>query len=186
MTDNEIIALYWERDQAAITISNEKYGAYCFAVANAILFNREDCDECVNSTWLQSWNSMPPQRPSVLKLFFAKITRNLAINTYRKNTAKMRGGSEFKASLDELSECIPSESSVEGEFDKKALEQSINGFLRSLSSRDCSVFLRRYFFSDSVKQIAERFGLSESNTLSILFRTRKKLKEHLEKEGFSI
>lgn len=186
MTDNEIIALYWDRNQTAITASNEKYGAYCFAVADAILSSKEDCDECVNSTWLQSWNSMPPQRPNVLKLFFAKITRNLAINTYRRNSAKMRGGNEFKASLDELSECLPDKASVEGEVDKRALEQTINSFLRSLSARDCSVFLRRYFYSDSVKSIAERYGLSESNTLSILFRTRKKLKEHLEKEGFSI
>lgn len=186
MTDNEIIALYWKRDQEAITVSNERYGAYCFAVANAILSSREDCDECVNSTWLQSWNSMPPQRPNALKLFFAKITRNLAINTYRKNTAKMRGGTEFKASLDELAQCVPSKNSVESEFDKKVLEQSVNAFLKSLNARDCSVFLRRYFFSDSVKEIAKRYGLSESNTLSILFRTRNKLKEHLEKEGFNI
>lgn len=186
MTDNDIIALYWKRDQTAITVSNERYGAYCFAIANAILSNCEDSNECVNSTWLQSWNSMPPQRPNALKLFFAKITRNLAINTYRKNTAKMRGGNEFKASLDELSECVPSDSSVEGEVDRRALEQSINSFLRTLSQRDCSVFLRRYFYSDSVKDIAIRHGLSESNTLSILFRTRKKLKEHLEKEGFNI
>lgn len=186
MTDSEIIALYWERNQTAITVSNEKYGAYCFAVANAILSNYEDSNECVNSTWLQSWNSMPPQRPNELKLFFAKITRNLAINIYRKNTAKMRGGNEFKASLDELAECIPSGNSVEGELDKNALEQLINAFLRSLSARDCSVFLRRYFYSDSVKEIAKRYGLSESNTLSILFRTRNKLKEHLEKEGFNI
>lgn len=186
MTDSEIITLYWERNQTAITASNEKYGAYCFAVANAILSNYEDSSECVNSTWLQSWNSMPPQRPNVLKLFFAKITRNLAINTYRKNTAQIRGGKEFKASLDELTECVPSKSSIESEFDKSELEKSINVFLRSLSERDCCVFLRRYFYSDSVKSIAKRYGLSEPNTLSILFRTRNKLKEYLEKEGFNI
>ncbi len=186
MTDVQIINLYWQRNELAIAESNNKYGAYCFAVADRILINRQDSDECVNSTWFKAWNVIPPQKPDVLKLFFAKITRNLAINKYRQSKALSRGAGEFASSLDELSECVPDKNSVEQQIDKIALNQSVNEFLETLSDRDCCVFLRRYFYSDSIKEIAEYCNLTESNTLSILHRTRKKLKIHLEKDGYIV
>lgn len=186
MTDLEIIELYWNRNELAVSESNSKYGAYCFTVADTILLNREDSNECVNSTWFKAWNAIPPHRPEILKLFFAKITRNLAINKYRQAKTLSRGAGEFAASLDELRECVPDQNRIEYEIDKIALNESVNKFLKTLSERDCCVFLRRYFYSESVKEIAEYCNLTESNTLSILHRTRKKLKMYLEKEGYSL
>lgn len=186
MNDNEIIELYFNRNEQAIKESSDKYGAYCFSVANAVLSNHNDSEECVNSTWLAAWNTIPPQKPSVLKMYFAKITRNTALSTYRKRIAKKRENSEFEASLEEISECISLNEGVEQQIDKEQLNRAINSFLKSLNARDCSVFIRRYFFSDSIKSIANYYCLGESNTLSILFRTRKKLKEYLTKEGFFI
>lgn len=186
MKDSDIIALYFERNEQAIKESSEKYGSYCFSVANAVLSNRDDSEECVNSTWLKAWNTIPPQKPNVLKMYFAKITRNTALSAYRKRTAQKREYGEFEASLEELKECLSSKESVEQQIDKENLNKAVNSFLKSLNNRDCSVFLRRYFYSDSVRNIAVRYSLSESNTLSILFRTRKKLREYLIKEGFSI
>ena len=119
-------------------------------------------------------------------MYFAKITRNTALSAYRKRTAQKREYGEFDASLEELKECLSSKESVEQQIDKEQLNKAVNSFLKSLNTRDCSVFLRRYFYSDSVRNIAVRYSLSESNTLSILFRTRKKLREYLIKEGFSI
>lgn len=184
MNDSQIIDLFFKRDELAIKESSKKYGAYCFSVANAVLADNNDSEECVNSAWLKAWNSIPPQKPDVLKMYFAKLTRNLAISAYRKKCAQKRDKNEFELSVEELKECVATKEGIEENIDKKQLGRAINEFLKTLSSRDCSVFLRRYFYSDSIKSISERYSLSESNTLSILFRTRKKLKEYLVKEDF--
>ena len=183
ITDNEIIELYWNRDESAIRETETKYGNYCFAVANNILENREDAEECLSDTWLTAWNTIPPKRPKVLKLFLARIARRNAFDKYRHNTAAMRGGGEITQSLDELADCLPASSSVEMELSEQAMRTCINAFLVSLPGRDADVFLRRYFYVESVPESAKRYALRESNVLMVLSRTRKKLEQHLIKEG---
>ena len=184
MEDNEIVELYWQRDENAIRKSDSKYGAYCFAVADNILHSKEDSEECVNDTWLKAWNTMPPQRPNKLRMFLAKITRNLSFNRYNARSTEKRGGGEITAVLDELAECLESESDVAGEYEAKELEQYIRCFVRSLPERDGNVFVRRYFFAEPVRKIAERYGLTDNHVMVILSRTRGKLKANLKKEGF--
>ena len=184
MTDEAIIEMYFDRNEAAINKSNEKYGRYCMTIAGSILSDHLDSEECVNDTWLRAWNSIPPERPTYLKLFFAKITRNLAINRYRAANAKKRGGGKIEAILDELSECIGID--TETEFDMRELSSSVNHFLGTLESRERAIFLRRYFFSEGTETIAVKFGIKKSNVHKILSRTRNKLREHLTKEGYHI
>ena len=172
LTDTEIIGLYQARNETAIAESNSKYGAYCFAVADNILNNREDSGECVNDTWL--------------RLFFAKITRNLSIDRLRKRTSQKRGGGELALALEELEECVPEKGSVEEALDEKHLSIVIDEFLRTLPQRDRQFFLRRYFFTEAVSEIAARFKVSENAVSVSLHRTRAKLKAHLEEEGFDI
>ncbi len=186
MNDEQIIELYWQRNEHAIKESNLQYGAYCHKIAKNILNNTEDSDECVNDTWLRAWNVIPPTRPSKLKLFFAKITRNLAFDKLKAQSAKKRGLNEIDLVLGELSECIADQADVEATIIMKELEQSINDFLRTLSVRDCNLFVRRYFFADSIADISRRYGITENNIMVILSRTRSKLKIHLEKEGYII
>ena len=156
MEDHKIIELYFARDERAISESSLKYGKYCFSVAQNILCSPEDAEECVNDTWLKGWQSIPPQRPSYLKLFFAKITRNLSFNKRK----------------------------VEDEVQARALQGALNRFLVSLPQRERSIFLRRYFFTEPFGAIARRYGLREANVRLILSRTRAKLKLFLEKEGY--
>lgn len=184
MDDNRIIELYWSRNENAIKETDQKYGNYCFTLADNILHSKEDAEECVNDTWLHAWNVMPPQKPERLRMFLAKITRNLSINCFYARTAQKRWGGEINLVLDELAECIASESDVENEYAAKELSESIRKFVRSLSERDGNVFIRRYFFTEPVKVIAQRYSLTENNVCVILSRTRKKLKTHLIKEGF--
>lgn len=184
MEDNRIIGLYWQRNPDAIAETNRKYGAYCFAIACNILHSREDSEECVNDTWLRAWNAMPPQKPAKLQMFLAKITRNLSFNRYRSLTADKRGGGEIAFVLEELAECLASEANVENAYQLKELGQCIRLFVRRLPVRDGNVFVRRYFFTESVAAIAKRYGLTENNVMVILSRTRKKLKAHLIKEGY--
>jgi len=184
MEDSRIIALYWQKSADAISESNRKYGAYCFTIANNILHNNEDSEECVNDTWLNAWNAMPPQKPGKLRAFFARITRNLSFNRYEARTAEKRGGGEIGLVLDELAECLASESDVEAEYEGKELGRCIDRFVSSLPERDGNVFMRRYFFTEPVALIAQRYGLTENNVMVILSRTRKKLKQELIKEGY--
>ncbi|MCM1578273.1 MAG: sigma-70 family RNA polymerase sigma factor [Ruminococcus sp.] len=183
VSDNEIISLYFARRQQAVALSREKYGAYCFEVARNILSSREDSEECVNDTWLAAWNVIPPQKPARLKMFFAKITRNSALDLVRRQGAKKRGSGEFAMSLEELSECLGGRS-VEEELDAKSLGECVNGFLKSLPQKDRRIFLRRYFFADSAADIAKRYGVTPNAAAVSLCRTREKLREHLKKEGF--
>ena len=184
MEDYKIIGLYWKKDETAIVETSNKYGAYCFAIADNILHNKEDSEECVNDTWLKTWNAIPPQRPTKLQMFLAKITRNLSFNRFHARTAEKRGGGEIFLVLDELAECLASETDVASEYEAKELGQCIRSFVRLLSERDGNIFVRRYFFTESISQIAKKYGLTENNVMVILSRTRKKLKTHLIKEGF--
>lgn len=182
MKDSEIVQLYWDRDAAAITETGNKYGAYCFTVANNILNSNEDAEECVNDTYLKAWNAIPPHKPEKLKPFLAKITRNLAFNRYNARTAKKRGG-ELGVVLEELAECIPCEKDVESEYAAKELGECIRLFAGSLPVREGDIFVRRYFFTESIEVIAKRFGMTENNVMVTLSRIRKKLKTKLIKEG---
>lgn len=183
MDDKQIVDLYWERSEKAIAETAAKYGGYCYSVANNILNNRADAEECVNDTYLSAWNSMPPHRPSVLSTFLGKITRRISIDKWRKSGAEKRGGGQTAIVLDELSECIPDKSSVEHAVDTQILADVINSFVKDLSDKDRHVFLCRYFYLDSVESIADRFGYSQSKVKSTLHRTRQKLRARLEKEG---
>ena len=144
----------------------------------------DDADECVNSVWFSTWNSIPPTRPQNLKIFLAKITRNISINKLKSRNAEKRIGNETAEVFDELSECIPSKENVEENFVAKELEESINRFVAKLPEKERNVFIRRYFFMENIKEIGERYYASSNNIAVILHRVRKKLKKHLEKEGF--
>lgn len=184
MEDKRIIALYWARNEEAIPATAAKYGRYCHAIAFNVLRDDSDSEECVNDTWLSTWNSIPPQRPEIFSAFLGKICRRLSIDRWREKTAAKRGGSQMELALEELSFCIPSAASTEGEFEARELQCLIVSFVRALPDTERRVFLRRYWYLDSVADIAQRFGFSESKVKSMLHRTRAKLKALLEKEGF--
>ncbi len=184
MEDSQIIELYWQRNGDAISETADKYGAYCFAIAENILHNTEDSEECVNDTWLHAWNAIPPQRPKALRLFLAKITRNLSFDRFHAQTAEKRGGGEINLVLDELGECLGGGADAETAYEAKELRRSIQRFVRALPEREGNVLVRRYFFAEPVAEIAKRYGLTENNVMVILSRTRRKLKAHLLKEGY--
>ncbi len=184
MEDAAIIALYWERNQDAIEQSRQKYGAYCLTVSRNILDSREDAEECVSDTWLRAWNAMPPHRPDVLRMFFAKITRSISFSRFRQFSAKKRGGGSTQAVLDELAEVIADPSDVEDALDAHELSETVRQFIRELPEREGDVFLRRYFFSESMEEIAGAYGITVNNTAVILSRTRKKLRLRLIREGY--
>lgn len=185
MEDEKILDLYWARDEQALSETEQKYGGYCRTIACGILSSREDAEECVNDTWLGAWNAIPPKRPGILSAFLGRITRNLAFDAYRASHAKKRGGA-LPLALDELDECIAGHGGVESALDEKALSRAIDAFLRTLPERECTLFLRRYWFVEPLREIAQRFELNENSVKSILFRTREKLRKYLEQEGFSV
>lgn len=183
MDDNQIIALYWARSETAIAETAKKYGSYCHQIAWHILCNREDSEECVNDTWLRTWEAIPPTRPERLSAFLGKITRNLALQRYEKYNAAKRGSGQVSLALHELEGCIPGKGDVEKIIDEMALTEILNDFLAELSPDSRRIFVRRYWHLHSVKEIAEEYRLSESKVKVTLFRTRRKLRQLLEKEG---
>lgn len=184
MEDYQIIELYFQRSELAITETDTKYGSYCHAIAQNVLNNAEDSEECVNDTWWKAWNSMPPQRPNYLRMFLAKITRNLAIDIFRSKNRQKRGGGVYDIALEELSEVLSAENSVEEQLAANELEESIRSFVAGLPERDGNVFLRRYFYFETTSCIAKKYGIRENHVLLILSRTREKLKKHLLEEGY--
>ncbi len=183
MEDSRIVGLYWARDENAIRETAAKYGRYCFAIAMNILARQEDAEESVNDTWMQAWNSMPPHRPAILSTFLGKLTRRVSLKRQRARNAEKRGGGQVPLALEELMECIPAGPSVEETLSQQELARSIDGFLAGLPRTEQAVFLFRYWRLASIAQVAESFGFSESKVKSMLFRTRKKLLAHLQKEG---
>lgn len=184
MDDRRIIDLYFARNEQAIEETASKYGKYCFSIANHILSDPEDSKECVNDTYLDAWNSIPPHRPQSLALYLGKITRRISIDRWRKRNARKRSGGEMNLVLEELYECIPDETDVESEYEKRRLSETINSFVKELPASEQKVFLCRYWYMDSVKSIGKRFHYSESKVKSMLYRTRAKLKTVLSEEGF--
>lgn len=183
MEDNRIVDLYWQRNENAISETASKYGGYLNSISYQILSNSEDAEECVNDTYIDAWNCIPPHRPSILSTFLGKITRRISIDLFRKRSAGKRGGGETDLALDELEECVAGNSSVEAEIERKELQKTVNEFLAGLPTVERQVFMRRYWYMDSVQTIAEEFGFSESKTASMLFRIRGKLKARLGEEG---
>lgn len=184
MTDKEIIALFEQRNEDGIHQAKFKYGPYCRTLIARILPDREDQEEVLNDLWLRAWESIPPQKPTHLKLYLAKIARNLACSILRNQTAEKRGSGEHTVILDELAECIPGGQTPEEQCQLKELKAEINHFLRTLPRRECDVFLRRYFFSEDLSAIAKRYGIRQNTVSVILHRTRKKLREYLEQEDY--
>lgn len=184
MEDSHIVDLYWKRDEAAIARTADKYGNYLHAIAYGVLANAPDADECVNDTYLDAWNAMPPHRPSVLSVFLGKITRRVSIDRWRKRTAGKRGGAEIDRVLDELEDCVSGDGGVEEEVERRELIGRINAFLRGLPADERRVFLCRYWYLEPVSAVAERFGFTESKVAAMLRRTRVKLRTLLAKEGY--
>lgn len=183
MEDERIVELFWTRSESAISETSAKYGKYCHAVAYRILSSEEDAKECVNDTYLDAWNSMPPHRPAILSTFLGKITRRIAIDRWRSRDAKKRGGGEAAITLEELAECVSSGHDVEREVEEKELLEALNAFLGRLSVDERDVFLCRYFFLLPVSEICDKFGFGQSKVKSMLSRTRKKLRDFFVKEG---
>lgn len=185
MEDSGIIALYFARDEAAITETDIKYGDYCRTIARNILLSGPDAQECVNDTWLRTWNTIPPTRPKALRSFLAKITRNLSFDRYRAERAQKRGGGQALLPLEELKECVPGGNPAD-QAELEALKASIGKFLQDLPSRERNIFLRRYFYGEDFGIIANRYCMRDSNVRNILSRIRKKLAQYLREEGFEV
>lgn len=184
MEDEEILSLYRQRDETAIAATAEKFGGYCAAVAGNVLDLPEDVAEVLNDTWLRAWDSIPPQSPAHLKLYLARLTRNLAFDRFRRQHREKRGGGELALALEELSHCVPAPGRVEDSLDGKELEALINRFLAALPGGERRVFVRRYFAVEDMVCIAARYGMTQAGVRASLYRTRKKLKRYLEQEGY--
>lgn len=183
MDDAHIVDLFWARSEAAISETAAKYGNYCHSIAYSILADNEDAAESVNDTYFDAWNTMPPHRPTILSTFLGKITRRIAIDKWRGQTAEKRGGCEVTLALDELSECIPARHSVEDEVELAELAKVIDSFVMSLPPMQRRVFVCRYWYLDSISAIANQLGFSQSKVKMMLYRQRTKLLAALEKEG---
>ena len=171
MEDSEIVELYWRRDEAAIRETRRKYGGYLAKIARSILSSREDGEEVVNDTCLRAWNAIPPSRPDSLSAYLGKIARRLSIDAL---------------SLSELEECVPGGAGPEERLELSLLAQAINGYLRTLAPQARSAFIGRYFYLDSLKEVASHLGMSESKAKSMLYRVRQGLKTYLTQEGFMV
>ena len=184
MEDKDIIALYWERSEEAIRRTAEKYAAYCTGIIHRVLGDGRDAEECLSDTWLGAWNAMPPQRPKRLPPFLGRIARNTALDRYDYNHAQCRS-SGFEAVLEELAGCVDG-TPLEEDLDFRQLGEAISKFLDGVRPEARLVFLRRYWYCDSVAEITAGMGFSQSKVKSLLHRTRKGLREHLRKEGYDL
>lgn len=182
LDDNQIIDLFFARSEQAIKELDSKYGKVCYKISYNILHSRQDAEECVNDTYLGAWNTIPPKRPNPLLTFLCRIVRNLSITRYHTNTAAKRN-STYDIALDELENCLSSARSVEEKMEEKCLVLIIEGFLDSLSKENRIIFMRRYWFSDSYADIAERVGITEKNVSVRLTRIRNQMRHYLELEG---
>lgn len=186
MDDNQIIELFFARDEGAIACAQREYGAYCASIAKGILADRGSAEECVNDTWLKCWQSIPPQRPKSLKGYAGRIVRNLALSALRSEKAQKRGGGQVQLALDELGEVVSGADTPEGALNRQALLAALDGFLAALPERDRNLFLRRYWYLDSVEQLAKRFHMSKTQVTTTLHRLRQRLRVHLQQEGFEV
>lgn len=185
MDDERIISLYWARDESAITETSIKYGKLCAYIANNILSNYEDSEECVNDTYLAVWNAIPAKHPNRFSVFLSRIVRNLALKKYEYVSAAKRNPSAV-VSLEELSECVSGTDSVESEIEQKFIESTIDKFLWRQGDEKRNIFIRRYWYFDSIEDICSRTGFSQSKVKSMLYEMRRRLRKYLESEGIDV
>ena len=183
MDDSKLIELYFSRNESAIIYTQNKYGGYCYKIAYNILLDDEESKECVNDTYLAAWESIPPVKPEILSAFLGKITRNISLKRLRAKTAQKRGGGNTDLIFDELNDCIPDKNSVLDAVDANELALLIDSFLRNLPKEERILFLRRYWYFDSIDTLSKTFGLGLAQVKMRLSRIRKKLLLKLEKEG---
>lgn len=186
MEDREIIDLFWNRADTAISAVDKKYHSYCQHIAYNILENKEDVEECVNDTWIKLWGAIPPYCPNNLAAFLGKIARNTALNYLRDRNTKRRGGGQIDLVLEELEECVAHAQTIEKEIEEKELVKTINQFLGALPELERNVFVCRYWYLEPISEIAKHAHSNESKIKSMLFRNRKKLKSYLKKEGYYV
>lgn len=186
MNDSDIVRLFLERDQKALSIVSDKYKSYCAKIAVNILGSYEDAEECVNDALLQAWESIPPQKPAMLSAYLGKLTRNLAINKRRRTLAQKRGSGNAESVFEELSELVSGGESAEHELNKNELIREIGEFLYTLPEQKRNIFICRYWYCDSISDIAEEFAVSTNKVYVTLNRTRKKLREYLQKRGYEL
>lgn len=186
MDDNKIIQLFYSRSEDAIAQTAAKYGKYCHTIAYNILSSHEDSEECVNDTYLRVWNAIPPERPNKFAVYLGKITRNLSLDKFKHYNTEKRGAGQTLLALDEIGDCIPSSHHAERTVDDIVLVEILNDFLASLNATTRKVFMRRYWYFSSVKEIATECGISESKVKMMMLRARQELKAILEKEGILI
>ena len=186
MQDDAIVELYWQRDQTAIMQTERKYGSYLRKIACNILGDPEDGCECLNDTYLHAWNAIPPHRPARLAPFLGKIARQRAIDMLRSRSRVKRGGGEYALSLSELGDCVSSGDQTLQEAELRRLAEVIGRYLRTLPPVPRSAFVSRYYYCDSIRDIARWSGLREAGVKSLLHRVRQGLREQLRKEGFEL
>lgn len=183
MQDSEIVALYWQRDERAIRETQDQYGRYLGRIARNILADARDSEECVNDTYLKAWQAMPPHRPSVLRSFLGRLTRQLAIDRFRRGASQKRRGSQYALALDELAECAGPDTTAQS-ADLRALGRAIQVYLDTLPPAARNAFVCRYYYADAIREIAQALGMTEGAVKTQLCRTRAGLRGHLQKEGF--
>ena len=181
--DAAIITLLQKRDETALQEIRNAYGSLCFQMAYRILGSREDAEECVSDMLIDAWNSIPPHNPNSLCAYLTVLVRRSALNRLRHEKRKKRGGMQFAAALDEIAEIIPSDERIESEVERREMLTAVTVFLRGLPEQQKQIFMLRYYTAAPIKEIAERFGISQNTVKLSLMRTRKKLKEYLRKEG---
>lgn len=186
MEDSAIVELFWTRSETAISEAAGKYGAYLSQIAKNIVSSQEDCEECVNDAYFNAWNSIPPAKPESLKAFLGKITRNLALDRYRAQNAKKRGDGSAAVAIEELFELSDGKNQEEHIVDRMVLKPALEGFLRALKDEERRIFLKRYWYFMSVRDIAEDMGIGESKVKMTLLRTREKLRAKLQEEGIEV
>ena len=184
LSDEEIIKLYWQRNEKAISETDEKYGSYLFTIAFNILNDRLDCEECVNDTYLGTWNRIPPTRPRAFSGFLSRITRNISVDRFRQKRAQHRVPNELIISLDEIGECVACAPSVSEEYAVTELARLINGYLESLKARSEFIFVCRYYYADSIAHIASMLGVGEQTGYRELRKLRTDLQKWLRKGGY--
>ena len=186
MDDAKIVQFYFDRNEQAIPATADKYGNYCKSIANNILGNHQDADECINDTYLNTWSTIPPHRPKMLSTFLGKIVRNLSFNRYKHNTAGKRGGGELPAVLDELASCVSGNDDVEQAYEYKELVKDTNDFLSTLPVHKRNIFVCRYWYTDSVADIAARYNMSYAAVSMELTRLRTKFHNYLIGRGYEL
>ncbi len=183
MNDQAIVQMFWDRDEDAVAEAKEQYKAYCLYIADNVLHDRRDAEECLNDALLAAWKSIPPQKPENLKTYLGKLIREIAINRWKRNTRRKRIRSDVIQSLDEIAEIV-SGGDFDAALEEAELSREISRFLRAAEETKRNVFIRRYWYYDSIDSICRRYGFGKSKVLMMLKRTRDELAQHLKKEGF--